>query len=406
MRRNISTIYIIATVVLVLVFGLLGSVPLQWRWLLIMVTIVLMLALAGREITGTEQEVPLRNGRMGLRTTPGRFDGILIDSRNKITLSRLQLVLWSVVVLSAWATLALHRVVLVLGPGIPTSSTQTVEMVAKLLAGEKTPGAAETRRARAMLEQITGVEAPPAGEEGNATATPYEPLAVSIPSEVLLAMGISVASLVGAGLIKENKATNEDGNARKTVEARVTNANTRVTDMNNQANELEIERSSLLESMSGGLESADGSPATAADLAAAQAQLSSLSTELQTARAAAARADKRAADMETALATAVGELDTRPSSADARWSDMLRGDTVANYQYTDLGKIQMLLFTVILVFTYAALIWSLMSMPQGAQVLQVIPSISLPAFSQSLVTLMAISHGGYLVAKNGNVTGG
>jgi hypothetical protein len=78
---------------------------------------------------------------------------------------------------------------------------------------------------------------------------------------------------------------------------------------------------------------------------------------------------------------------------------MLRGDSIANFQFTDLGKVQMFLFTMVLVFAYAALVWSIMSMPQAAQVLQVVPSMRLPAFSDSLVITMALSHGGYLATK-------
>jgi hypothetical protein len=59
----------------------------------------------------------------------------------------------------------------------------------------------------------------------------------------------------------------------------------------------------------------------------------------------------------------------------------------------------MFLFTVILVFAYAALIWSIMSMPQASRVLQLVPSMSLPTFSDSLVITMALSHGGYLATK-------
>jgi len=398
MRRNFSTIYIIAAVALILIFGLFGGLPLAVRWLLVMGTFVGLLALVGREITGAEQEIPLRSGRTELRFTPGRFDGVLIDSRNKISLSRLQLVLWTVVVLSAWTTLALHRVIPVIQGRLLASNAQLVQEVAGLLAGENEAGEADTSRAAAMLEQITGAEVS-LTDSGEEQAVLYSPLAIGFPTEVLLALGISITSLAGAGLIKTNQATNEEGRALEVASVRTEKAHRRAAGMDSQIAALESEKSYMLEAMSGGLESADGSPATAEELAAAQARLSSLTAELQAAQAAADRANKRAADLEAARDTSVGELHARPTSADARWSDMLRGDTVANFQFTDLGKIQMFLFTVILVFAYAALIWSIMSMPQASRVLQLVPSMSLPTFSDSLVITMALSHGGYLATK-------
>ena len=114
---------------------------------------------------------------------------------------------------------------------------------------------------------------------------------------------------------------------------------------------------------------------------------------------AADRANTRAAELAVAQSQAVGDLHANAIAADARWSDMLRGDSIANFQFTDLGKVQMFLFTMVLVFAYAALVWSIMSMPQAAQVLQVVPSMRLPAFSDSLVITMALSHGGYLATK-------
>ena len=98
-------------------------------------------------------------------------------------------------------------------------------------------------------------------------------------------------------------------------------------------------------------------------------------------------------------AEAIGELHANVTVEEARWSDMLRGDTVANFDFADLGKIQMFLFTVGLVFAYAALVWSIMSMPAAAGILQAVPSMSLPAFSDSAVLTLALSHGGYLATK-------
>ncbi len=397
MRRYTSTLYIIGAVVLILVFGLFGRFPLQVRWLLIVAVLVGLLIAAGREITGTEQDVQLRSGRTETRFSPGRFDGVLIDSRNKISLSRLQLVLWTLVILSAWTTFALHRVIPVLQGRLLASNAIVVDEVAGLLAGGHEAGDAERLRAGVMVEQITGRPLP----DATAVATPilYAPLDIGIPQELLLALGISIASLAGAGLIKTNQATNEMGRGQEVATARTESAQTRAVAMNSSLESMQRNAQALEAMNANSLESLDDTPQSAAALAAAEARLAALETELRATRAAADRANARAAELAVAQSQAVGDLHANATAADARWSDMLRGDSIANFQFTDLGKVQMFLFTMVLVFAYAALVWSIMSMPQAAQVLQVVPSMRLPAFSDSLVITMALSHGGYLATK-------
>ena len=51
MRRNASMLYILAAVVLTVVFGLLGFIPLAVRWLLVMAVFVGLLVLIGRDVT-------------------------------------------------------------------------------------------------------------------------------------------------------------------------------------------------------------------------------------------------------------------------------------------------------------------------------------------------------------------
>lgn len=403
MRRYWSTIYIALAVILILLFGLLGVLPLAVRWFLIIGVFVVFLALVGREVTGNEVDVQLRSGRTETRFNPGRFDGVLIDARNKISLSRLQLILWTVVVLSAWVTLGLHRVVPLFQGRLLASDTQLVEQVAGLLAAGEEPDEADVQRAAAMIEQITGADvALPSAEDSSEPAPPnlYDALDIGFPQEVLLALGISITSLAGAGLIKTNQAAREDGRAQEVASNRAEKARDRADDMTSTLESLQSDQIALESMSAGGLESMDATdPQTAAQLAAVQVQLQNVENELKTVRMAATRAEKRAEELEAAQAEAVGDLHAHGSITEARWSDMMRGDTIANFQFADLGKIQMFFFTIILVFTYAALIWSLMSMPQASQVLQIAPSVKLPAFSDSLVLTLALSHGGYLATK-------
>lgn len=406
MRRNLSAILIIVAVVAILIIGLLGRVPLQWRWLGMIATFVGLLAFLGYEVTSVLAPGEMVDGQLQPdRVKPGRIDGVLIDSRNKISLARLQSALWTVIVISAWATFALHRVIPVVGGLLRASDAPILQEVAKLVAAPQQPGEAETRRAAAMLEQITGAEVIIAeGDEAAAAdRRGYDALAINIPREVWLALGISIASLTGAGIIKTNQANNDIGNKREVAQTRLENATSRATVMDGKVAELKDKRDDTLESMRPRrvTEAVDAPlvPPSQAELDQANKELAQVKAQLKTAQDTAERAKVRAGELQAAQNTAVGELHAYTTSAEARWSDMLRGDTLANFQFIDLGKVQMFFLTVILVFSYAALIWAIMAMPLSAQVLQLTPSMSLPAFSDSLVILMGLSHSGYLAAK-------
>uniref|UniRef100_UPI0035B2FCAC hypothetical protein n=1 Tax=Promineifilum sp. TaxID=2664178 RepID=UPI0035B2FCAC len=224
-NRIQSALYILGFLILIPVIGLgLGLLgwPLHVRWLLMMGVFVGLLALVGREVTAREMDVTLPDGRTTRRYVPGRFDGILIDLRHKISLSRLQLVLWTVVVLSAWATFALHRAIPVVQGRLLASSVLPAEELATLLAGNNPPADADNARAAAMLEQLIGEPVAVPGSEAVATAASsrYDALDIRIPTEVLAALGISLASLAGASAIKTNRATTTEGRSVEIVEAK------------------------------------------------------------------------------------------------------------------------------------------------------------------------------------------
>jgi MFS family permease len=82
----LSLVAAVATVG-VLVSGL-WTVPPIWLWLIFAVILVALLAGLGK-------------------STNGSWLGILIDSRNRMSLSRLQIALWTVMILSAYVALAL-----------------------------------------------------------------------------------------------------------------------------------------------------------------------------------------------------------------------------------------------------------------------------------------------------------
>lgn len=92
----------------------------------------------------------------------GRWAGALIDDRNKMSLARLQMVIWSAVILSAFLTAGLHNV-------------------------------------RVLLN----------------SQQPFEPLSITLPGQLWLMMGISTTALVGSPLLKNMKRDRDADGAQR-----------------------------------------------------------------------------------------------------------------------------------------------------------------------------------------------
>lgn len=88
-------------------------------------------------------------------------------------------------------------------------------------------------------------------------------------------------------------------------------------------------------------------------------------------------------------------VNTDPSKA--RFSDMFTGEEVANAAQVDVSRLQMLLFTMVTVIAFAAKL--------GAEFVRIGAGagtgaeFSMPYLDASMLALIGISHGGYLVAK-------
>ena len=127
------TFLLLLIIIAILPVGLLS--PSTYRlyvWLVFLILLTVFAVIAGHGVTGM-------------------WRGLLIDERNKMSLSRLQMILWTVLILSGFLTVALANI-------------------------------------------VAGVE---------------NPLSISIPEELWLLMGISTASLVGSPLILSTKKVKE-----------------------------------------------------------------------------------------------------------------------------------------------------------------------------------------------------
>jgi len=87
-----------------------------------------------------------------------------------------------------------------------------------------------------------------------------------------------------------------------------------------------------------------------------------------------------------------GQLKSEPSPSDSMFSDLFRGEEITDNDHLDLGKVQMFLFTVVVILGYGLAVGDMFEGTPGA-------FTSLPAVDEAVVTLLAISHAGYLTKK-------
>jgi hypothetical protein len=77
---------------------------------------------------------------------------------------------------------------------------------------------------------------------------------------------------------------------------------------------------------------------------------------------------------------------------ESRLSDLFHGEEEADHDHLDLGKVQMFLFTVVLILGYGLAVGDMLDESTA-------PFAALPAVDEGVVTLLAISHAGYLTRK-------
>jgi len=243
-------------------------------WIAVMVALALFMLIAGHGITGV-------------------WRGAFIDSRKKMSLSRLQMFTWTVLVVSAFGSIAIART----------------------------------------------------------TVDPDTALDIGVPATIWLLMGISTSSLIGSPLIKDAKQRAPDPDE---AEAEAT--------LSRQGLKLK-KKDGAEASKAGGPESGQG--AAGAD-------------------------DPDAADGRPEVRLD-GSVVSNVSPCQARWSDLFTGEEVSNVTFLDLGKVQMFFFTVLLVLAYGIAI--------GARLRGATLPDALPDVGDGMVTLLGISHAGYLANK-------
>jgi hypothetical protein len=309
-------------------------------WGIGVLIILLLLILAGHEING-------------------QWNGVLIDSRNKLSLSRLQITLWTVMVLSAYLSMAIPRIIVMNRTDDPLTQEQALN--------------------------------------------------IRFPEQLILAMGISAVSFAGANLITSNKKSKQVKiEARFTPEAardQLSQLKTKfvVADDNlKKLAQIEIDRKQELDAAAAGLEKAKSeSEKELAEKKQFKAQELYKSAQ-QDKDAATLERDERKKEIQAAeenlalIDTSQGLLHKNADPSEAKWTDLFQGEEIGNYKMVDMAKVQMLFFTVVVVGTYAA---AIVGMLYNTTSLLTEHNLSFPDFTPSLNALLGISHGTYLSVK-------
>ena len=276
-------------------------------WAACILFALILLALAGREVNG-------------------RWLGILIDARNKYSLARLQIMMWTVMVMTAYLTLALPRI-------------------------------------RLMAQ---------------GTLTQANALDITFPKELILAMGISAVSFAGSSLIKRTKTSKTTTIDLKSTpdftRARRDQAKTELAVAESQlVTTLQTQKTREDELAKAKKDLADASEANKkveqdkVDMAQTLLKSAVLDSEKATKERDAKKAALDAAEKDFVAATeAEGLLHRNALPSEASWVDLVRGEEIGNYKLVDMSKVQMLFFTVVVVATYAgaiiALLYNVMNM--------------------------------------------
>lgn len=293
---------------------------------------------------------------MGLNIT-GRSLGILINERKLMSLSRFQIVLWTVIILSAYFTMVLVRI----RSGIPN------------------------------------------------------PLEIEMDWHLWALMGISTTSLVGTPLIQSVKKTKEpDESAYNSYLFSWNNVpgkdNLRLVEFLNRNFSLEWVKTANIEKIDD-----DMTIKVSSENFYLCMSLKDKKTKVKL-NIYDGRTDEFIAKMEngtlniyynskgevvnkwketqaTVDENREGILYGNKDISDAKFSDMFEGDELWNTEYIDMSKVQMFFFTIIAVLSYVVVLFNMFT--NDSEKLK-----EFPALSEGLIAILAISHGGYLGNKS------
>lgn len=334
-----------------------------------------------------------------------KWYGVLIDSRNRTSLSRLQMTLWTIMAISAFLAMALPR-------SMPDALTKEREAAIVKCRADYVFEYAKTNNITGVrtLEELRAKDADAAlvAETEAAGKCVLDPLNITFPEELLLALGISTASFAGSSLIQSNKRNRPGialiGDHKKKIEA----AEKLVTDAENKykglVNQVGAANASLAEA-NVALQTPEPAPEDKAKWETqqkeAQQKIEGLAPSLEQATTALEASKKSVEDLKKEFTDleekSEGLLKINQTPQEATLGDMFQGDEIGDYDLIDLSKVQMFFFTIAILVAYGT---ALAGIFRDTGTLMRPLGVDFPAFSASLNTLLAISHAGYLTVKS------
>lgn len=323
-----------------------------------------------------------------------KWFGATIDSLNRSSLSRVQIVIWTLLVLSAYLAIALPRSI----PGALKEATdQQVKKCVREHRDEKIAALSGVESFEVLeiedAEQAAEIQQS-AEEECALLAEEPQPLNIVFPPELVAALGISAASFAGSTLVKSSK-KNRQVTLRKTEQqVAVKSAENIIQEKQEGVNSIQEVIAEIEEWLELDANKDSGErPAKEQKLGENRLLLEAAQGELVDAEKELSKAEEGA---QVEDVQRVGLLKTNPNPWDAELGDVFRGDEVGNYNLIDMSKVQMAFFTVVVVFAYSVAVWTLL----GDRTVLFDPfGVELPAFSASLTAILLISHAGYLAVK-------
>lgn len=205
-------------------------------------------------------------------------------------------------------------------------------------------------------------------------------LEVAIPAAVVTALGLSTGAFALSAAIDQNKSHKTvDLNARRGLEA----------DYNAVVEELNL----LVKRRTDAQKDRDSLPTDDER----REPLVLLVENLERTEAALGTREAALKAKLSELRAAEGLLSRNERASDAAAGDLFRGDEVGTTETLDFGKVQMLFFSVSVIGSYALVLLSALN--NGDLYSTAAGGVALPEMSDSLVTLLGISHGGYLGTK-------
>jgi hypothetical protein len=237
-------------------------------------------------------------------------------------------------------------------------------------------------------------------------------LQITFPPELILAMGISLASFAGSHLIQSMKASQpvdidsrgkQADYERRQAQDEYEKARQSLSEATIQYCDVKKTYTTIAQKLNNTAQEASDRKEREQELANAQLAvdtatklLARASADEDQARKGLGAVENAAKEEQDALAKAEGMLHKNASPTQACWSDIFRGTTVGTYKQVEMAKVQMFFFTVVILLAYGGAIVALLH--NRAALLNPL-GMDFPAFSESLNALLAISHGAYLTTR-------